>query len=659
MRIYTVARAIIDIGTIERPSKSYEQGGALVPAVTGVNMVGFLTSRKGTSLVEILVVMVVLLVGIMTVVQMFPTGFGIVKAAESQTVATRLAQQELERWKNRTANLPDGILPIDESGNVLNDQLPGPPFEAFLTNSDGSWKQDNGRYVRGNALNIRQVYGETTPIPMASRFRTASGYNFGSRYALGFGPIDLQRDPNTNELLNLSIRSGDLRRRTGDSDYAPPYLRAGEYAIDYEIRDGEENPGQPVFHVAFPKDPAVGQRKYYISYSFYASETPGAEAELYSVPSQSVSRPGDTAVAGDDGDWIEVPVDLSGLSSQAEIQGLDRYSDTCARGFLENSSFYPDPSAGTWGSPYEFYIADSLLGIIAFNPAGHGLYEYTARGTRPIRARIDYTIYDLRIIREDRIIPQPSASTGSVRIKMGLRFILDAGDPIRQDDGAATDNPDEPTFEGIVSIGGNRKALSVLVIDMETGLRVNDPNVTRDAALSKLPLVEVDYGPGIITLPARAELMDSRGEVVASNVPVGGRHFRFYYRAEGDWSIQCTKAYTAYTRQYGSRRPTFREFRFDGTNRLFFANCEYMKSVVVDYTYVLNGVEKKVSGESYRIDLDPAVDGMCVVDLKLPENAYIPPGARITVIGASFTVRAIWRDGARWRHVDLDTYLTR
>ncbi|MGC8864068.1 MAG: hypothetical protein ACP5R5_15025, partial [Armatimonadota bacterium] len=66
------------------------------------------TDRKGTSLVEILVVMVVLLVGIMTIIQMFPTGFCVVRAGESQTIATRLAQQELERWKSMAANLPVG-----------------------------------------------------------------------------------------------------------------------------------------------------------------------------------------------------------------------------------------------------------------------------------------------------------------------------------------------------------------------------------------------------------------------------------------------------------------------------------------------------------------------------------------------------------------------
>lgn len=385
--------------------------------------------------------MVVLLVGIMTVVRMFPVGFGVVKAAESQTIATRLAQQELERWKNMAANLPDGILPINENGDVLNSQLPGPPFEGITETSPGVFE-------RGNVLNIRQVEGETTPIPMASRFQTGGGMNYGSRYTLAFGPIDLKY---VHDEPNIVIRSGDLRRRTADSGYPPRYLRAGQYAVDYELVQGQDYEGQLVFHVAFPKDLAVTDRKYYISYSYSVAQTAGAEPEVYSSVSQLVHRlPGDTTIAGGDDDWIEVPVPTAGLPNGAEIVGVERYSDTCARGFIAK-----DPAADWSDSPYEYYIADSLLGIIAFNPKGYGLYEYTARGIRPIVARIDYLIYDLRILREDKVVPPPGTGASEIPVKLPLRFILDAGDPIDQHDGSATDNPDEPTFEGLVSIGAD------------------------------------------------------------------------------------------------------------------------------------------------------------------------------------------------------------
>ena len=49
--------------------------------------------RAGSTLVEILVAMVILAVGIMTVVRLFPVGFGIITGAENRTVATKLAQK--------------------------------------------------------------------------------------------------------------------------------------------------------------------------------------------------------------------------------------------------------------------------------------------------------------------------------------------------------------------------------------------------------------------------------------------------------------------------------------------------------------------------------------------------------------------------------------
>lgn len=45
------------------------------------------------------------------VVRMFPGGFAVVKHSEDVTLANRLAQQELERWKGMVGNLPNGILP--------------------------------------------------------------------------------------------------------------------------------------------------------------------------------------------------------------------------------------------------------------------------------------------------------------------------------------------------------------------------------------------------------------------------------------------------------------------------------------------------------------------------------------------------------------------
>ncbi|MCX8053906.1 MAG: hypothetical protein N3B12_08865 [Armatimonadetes bacterium] len=567
------------------------------------------TSRKGTSLVEILVVMVVLLVGIMTVVQMFPTGFGVIKAAESRTIATRLAQQELERWKNAAANLPDGIEVVPEDENSL------------------------------------RMIGESTLIPVAEYFQTGSGVHYGSRYTLAFSPIYVTQDPNTGKIRGLSVKSGDLRRRLGDREESPPPLRAGEYAIDYEL---VEQGGRQFFHVAFPTTRGSPERLYYISYSYWASRDssdPNAEWELFSKINQPVIIPPDPN--GEHYNWVEVPVE--GVPAGYALLEVERYSDTCARGFIEQP--------GNWtNDPYEYKLADPIMGVVAFNPTGHGKYEYTGRGIRPIEARIDYRVYDTRIIREDRVVPQPTAGAAAIPVKLSLRFILNIGDP--------TDNPgEEDGYKGLIINPGVGMAipLPMLIMDLSTGLRIDLPNLSDD----------IDFKAGVVKLPIEADLVNDLGESQA-RVTLAGRHLRFYYRVDGDWSVRCHKAYSVYTRGTGRGDPdsSHDKSRFsikpdsnrvDGlSNELLFHESQYGETVLVDYSYVTieNGerVEHKVSGEAHIVDVLSEGYG---IKLNIPENGFLSKSSRTSGVGSSFGVKVRWRDGKNWREVDMVTSLVK
>ena len=614
----------------------------------------FWSRKRGTSLVEILVVMFVLLVGIMTIIQLFPTGFGIVRDAESRTIATKLAQQELERWKNMSENIPIGIVAINDQGVVINDNDPGPSFKSFLTGGD-----------RGNVLNSRQILGETTSIPVGSYFTTGGGTHYGSRYTLAFSPIETKWE--NNNYTGIKVKSGDLRRRFGNKEQYPPYLRPGEYAVDYELGDGAEG---RVFYVAFPKDTV--ERLFYVSFSYRIADdsaTP-APSELHSAIDQEVLVP------ANNGEWQEVPI--PDPPPGHSIEEIDDNSDSCARGFMAVEDF---DSLGD--SPYEFYVADTILGIIAFNPKGRGTYEYTARGVRPIEARIDYRIYDSRIIREDKVIPPPKGSATTTPIKLALRFIMNAGDPSVYDDGDPTDNPGEPTFEGLMrkditqpaSTSNIMVSTSILIIDLATGLRV-DP----DAFINN-----IDYKAGIVTLPSLAHLVDWEGTPVDLNKPPAadpppvqliGRHLRFFYRADGDWSVQCQKAYAIYSRDWGDGPLDYYHYRVEPdantagefTDRLFFAPCERDKSVSVNYTYkTSDGTEHRVVGASRKVsdttlsitNSDGDVVKLNYIDLEPPEGGRISQNANISVIGTSFRARVIWRDGLHWRHVDMDTHLLR
>src|SRR2546421_5793491 len=68
--------------------------------------------QTGISLIEVLVVLVLLLIGILSVIRLFPPGFLINKQVAETTAAGRLAKEEADRITNGAANLMDAIVPV-------------------------------------------------------------------------------------------------------------------------------------------------------------------------------------------------------------------------------------------------------------------------------------------------------------------------------------------------------------------------------------------------------------------------------------------------------------------------------------------------------------------------------------------------------------------
>src|SRR2546430_26629 len=68
--------------------------------------------QAGISLIEILVVLVLLLIGILSVIRLFPPGFLIYKQVAETTAGGRLCKEESDRYSNSAANLMDAIVPV-------------------------------------------------------------------------------------------------------------------------------------------------------------------------------------------------------------------------------------------------------------------------------------------------------------------------------------------------------------------------------------------------------------------------------------------------------------------------------------------------------------------------------------------------------------------
>ncbi|MEN6520643.1 MAG: hypothetical protein ABFD46_05765 [Armatimonadota bacterium] len=541
-------------------------------------------ANRGTSLVEVLVVLVVLVTGILTVVNVYPPGFRSVRHAECVTLAGRLAQFEMERWKNNSENLPDGVLPIDESGVILNDRFPGPPVDD------------------DNATCFRRIIGETVRIPFGG---WANGPLSGSVYILSFSPIDTTHG-------EVVIKGSNLSRRVLDSDdNTEPwrFLRSYQYAIDYD-------------NLAICFRESSQTHLYYLSCSWWETPTGSKNPCLRTVTNIKIEVPGGTE------GWINFgPVIQDKISEGASYAGIDRYSETVARGFTEVTSWSSDP--------YEYMMVNSLLGIISFNPIGYSQKEFG----RPLKARIDYDILDPQIIHEDKRVP----TNQPYRVHMTLNRIKESG--VSLEINGDTYNGLNPAFS-TTDDEGNTYAPDMIAIDLESGRQI--------AFNTKW----IDYKSGTVDLPEDIELFrpDNSG---TDNISPAGRNIRFYYKAESDWSLQFQKAYVQYDRDYSSGQLDYKSYAINESSkpqRLWFATCNAGHTVSIDYEYTLNGQTRRVLGECHKTSdslLDYGGVDSTYIDLNNePTRIY-------SVNGVSVRARVIWRETEKWRHVDLDSIIAK
>jgi hypothetical protein len=545
--------------------------------------------------------MVVLLIGIMSVVRIFPWGFLSVRNAENMTFAGRLAQFEIERWKNNAQNLPDGVLPIDNTpdANILWDQYPGPLI-----------KQEPGN---DNATTFRRIIGETTRIPFGGWANTvAMG---GSRYLLAFAPI---ADP-----TKVAVRGGNLSRRLLDSDdkmNMPAWrdLRSSQYAIDYEAHK-----------ICFPE--AGESRMYYLNLSWWEIGPNGQV--LRTATDIPIDVPAHTR------EWIDI-LDKATAIDGANFISIESYSDTASRGFRQLQ-----PGETFSSDPYEYVLADTVMGIILFNPGGYLQKEFG----KCLEARIDYDILDLQIIHEDKRIPAPVGTDDPrCRVRLTLPRIKQIGESVEIDGSI---------YQGMQLTSDPDKRLEILAVDLETTLPFEIPGGTGGW---------IEYKDGIINLPPKADLIDPfNNEVVDHDIPLEGRNIRFFYKAEGDWSVQFMKAFSQYERANDQSALIYNTYKIQqDSEKIWFAACNGNCTISVDYEYTDNGEPRKVVGECHKTsDVlmanpfgDTSPTGLIeytYIDLKhIPDRIY-------AVRGASVKARVIWRESERWRNVDLDSILTR
>jgi hypothetical protein len=615
---------------------------------------------RGTSLVEILVVLVVLVIGIFSLVRLFPPGFGFILYGKNVTQGSTLARSELERLRTAAAHLPDGIGPINPNDGTVDTLLdPIRELDPFVR-AQGLPPEDRFSDVN----KFRRVWGEVTKIPAPtseSPYLPVQDPSTGQRepvslYTLAFSPIyDFQARQGSPSIGIVVYAGTPLERVALDGPPSDAELRQlgdDRYGIDY---------ANAVLYFA----PSTYARQYKMEFSFTTAVGGNSFVRENSVPDFVISLP-----AGVNRFDLRTALP-NGARLEPDQEQLFRAFEQIPAG---------QPFSGV--QPYEFKVLNTLIGIIGFNPLGAaGRGGYTPGG-RPLTAKIDYDVDDWHIVREDRVVPQLAPFTVELTLN-GLKRIGDIEENQQQYYGLLRDYPDRPT---------PTENIDLAVIDLDTGLTID----SRTMQTEPLPGADVndlngqiDYNRGRIEFKPVVRWTLPGGNF-APEQSIAGRRIRIYYRTEQDWGVQITKAYSRYARDLEPNLLGNGQYYQgpDEKNRptlLFFPPIDHDRSVLVDYTWVqqISPTEKRVvteSGELHQISDPKAAVSTVTSSAPIPlggaawgirlnladrldrGEVAVAPGEPIviqSVRGVSLQARAIWREGTRWRHLDHTTLLSR
>lgn len=400
---------------------------------------------KGASLIEVLTVIVVFLVGILAVVQVFPPGLQVLRTNRAQTQAISLARAKVQQVLGQSAQLPERIVagtfnaagtvfilsqtdpnsltpPVDPVSNVGEVDANGQVIVAG--NPVGHWSKLTG------PNKITRIIGEGRPI---SQPTFVNGIR-GSRMQLMFAPIFYLHDAGANRSAGqvLQVYGNDLRRATANLDDQIPDTAAALYDTDvFYFNAGEDatNPAEVPAAFLNQDQIVVGALQdtvaatliphaYRVSMSFIFND--GVNQRV--VEAIFTAAPGNPYFATQ-GNYsvISIPeLVAAGGFTVAGYRGVEIGSLRVQRIFSEV------PSTGTFNQddPYQFIPWNHAYGTLMLNPAGANYRVSDIDGnSTPLVARVDYSVYDWRIMQDDFSIPRPVAGTFSPNVKLLVNSI--------------------------------------------------------------------------------------------------------------------------------------------------------------------------------------------------------------------------------------------
>jgi type II secretory pathway pseudopilin PulG len=618
--------------------------------------------RSGTSLVEVLVVIVVFLVGILAIVQIFPGGFKALSYTQKSATANTLARAEIEMVKNHADQMPDAIAPVSYLWNgsqivisLQPDRFPGDLGPAYSNLGPDGTMYDGGGNAIGNwqfltGANIgRRVLGEGKVIPTPRLV----GSQYGSLLSLDFAPVIY--NPIYRSLF--VVYGNDLTRRQGDPTVNGNRIRPTEYYVD-----NEDTSSATLF---LPHD-AVKTLSYRIDFTAYDNTGKRVDVVDFVHPVAPADSPN---------------YDFNNMLGG--VQSVDYDSIRVSRAFDQV------PNSGSFTSdPYEYVLLSQQLGQVLFNPVGYNYFIRRPGGRRdPLVGRVSYDVYDWRVIHDE--FRAPDMYPASYRLALGgLKVAGETGADGRANAGIGVQSPD--------STGAMLNADFVLE-DADTGglycfaEGTQNPHLTSYTINKSIGLVNfLDYDSD----PTNGiqMMLLAPGAATPTVVTVTGRALRGLYMGKNDWAVQVLKPSARYTETWG--RPGIGQYYIgasDGAygqdpHRVYFAPADAGRQVSLGEIYYDNSAGITVGPIQLTAKLQTNnmdSENLPYIDMRdyFPDFAnfnYTYGTAIKSVKGASVAARVLWNPDAfrldtdpavnidrltlwmqSWRRSTVETYLQR
>ena len=588
--------------------------------------------HRGTSLIEVLVVMVVFLVGILAIVQIFPGGFRILTTSRNNTLASVAGSAQMEVLKAHADQLPDLIAfvrynlaanQIEAEPNRFPGDL-GPAYTDFR--QDGVFYDSSGNVVGSwpylTGANVaRRILGEGKAIPTP---RPVGTY-YGGLMSLQFAPIVY--NPSGTYRSLFVVYGNDMAKRSGDPVAAGiNRIQNWEFFVDQEDTSSA---------VLFLPPLRFKTAQYRINLTIYVNNGGGViRRDLVDLVTNPI--PADPALAPYALQVSNIP---GVLQAGENLVGIDYDSVTVARLFdnVANSSPFSE-------DPYEYKLISPQLGVLLFNPAGFNYIVRQAGGQRvPLEGRVSYDVYDWRILREEFRVPDSLPA----QYKLAFQSLKVSTEP----------GPDGTISGGmgfsVPDINGNPQSIDLVLQDTETGgvyvfnnTKQGDPTASSYSVNKSSGLVTLNDYDGNAANGLQLMLMYP-GITTPTVVDAENRSIRALYMAKGEWAVQVLKPASRYTRS--SNFPGLAQYQVNSNGRVYFPPCDTGRMISLGEIYYISTggqqmgpVELTAAGTNTPADPNgPYIDVAAnFPDFNGWDESY---GSAVkSVNGASVAVRVLW-----------------